>query len=305
MGFWKNLWDDIRPNLLFQVFVSIWTGGIVTAGIVAWILALLDRPVTLADSGIIFLISVALAFVVFITNQIRKHGLGVVAANASGYHSVWLTLLGLGVITLAGWNILLQTRVRHLEVEMIRYVFPRSLTQEQIEKFGEYIREHSKPHEVSIRYVMGDAESETYAQDFYAAFKAGKWDPKQMPINPAKIICREEKNLTPPIMCNSELQEMINNLKGVRIDVRNPIQATALTPEEKANALPSLHEVLTKAFRIADIRGVGASNGSSEQLTQDTIALIIGLRQRDKLAVSPPKDLGDSRQSDYRDEDWN
>jgi hypothetical protein len=82
-------------------------------------------------------------------------------------HDARTKILAVLLLICGVWVLVLQNRIHHLEVQMVMYVLPRSLTNDQIEAFGKYLRENSKPYEVRIKYVMGDAESERYAADFF------------------------------------------------------------------------------------------------------------------------------------------
>ncbi len=184
---------------------------------------------------------------------------------------------------------LLQQRVRHLEVEMVRYVLPRQLTNEQIGAFGKYLAANSQPHEVRIRYILGNGEAQRYAEDFASAFKAGNWLPNMMPVNPSAITCSiSPQGSTAPISCSSELQQMINNMEGVTIQQTGPNPPQPSTIQERLHPPPYLNQVVSDALRSAGLRGIGSGYGYSND-PLNTITVFVGSRKRDKFAVPPTK----------------
>ena len=212
--------------------------------------------------------------------------------------SVLLLIFGL-------WIFKMNHQIRHLEVEMIRYVLPRQLTKDQIEAFGQYLKSNSKPHEVKIKYIMGDAEAQGYAGDFASGFKAGNWVPNMMPINPAGITCHANPSGgMSAFACSSELQQMINRLEGVAIEQSGPNPPPPSSLEEKLNPTPYLSQIVSQALTAAGIQGIGSGYGYSND-PPNTITVFVGFRKRDKFAVLPPKfGRGDEDLSDIRDDDF-
>ncbi len=187
------------------------------------------------------------------------------------------------------WNVVLQRHVRHLEIEMKRFVLPRQLTKEQINAFGKYLASHSEPHEVKLKYILGDGEAERYAEDFAAAFKVGNWLPTISPVNPAALTCRA---VNPPVndlpfMCSTELQQMANRLEGISVDQTGLNAPPPSTLEEKLHPPPYVYTIVLDAIRAANIQGIGGSYGYSNE-PFNTLTLSIGFRPRDKWGVLPP-----------------
>ncbi len=176
------------------------------------------------------------------------------------------------------WNLSLQQRVRSLEVEMIRYVLPRELTKDQIERFGSYLKANSQPHEARILYVIGDSESAAYAHDFYSAFRAGKWHSTMIPVDPVTITCKESpQRSTQPVVCSTPLQQMINRLEGVHIEQTGP------NPPHQEY----IRDTVSAALKAADIQGIGGGSYSNNNDPVNTITVFVGFRARHKFAVLP------------------
>lgn len=259
------LWDKIAGNLIWAVILFV-VGAIYAAARLRWprwkssLAALLHRPSPVVDSG---------------------------ASISMPFYFLSIVLLGLAIILLALWLHQSQKEMKRLKVQMLRYVLPRALTKDQIQKFGEYLRTNSKPKEIRIRYALGNAEAQSYAEDFANAFRAGNWFPTYAPINPTVLNCQPiaPSNGT-SFHCATELAQVVNNLEGVVIQQTGPNPPQPQTVEEKLNPHPYLSEILGKALAAAEIEGV--SSGYS--LTSDppeTVTVFVGSRRRDRAAVTP------------------
>jgi hypothetical protein len=125
-----------------------------------------------------------------------------------------------------------QKQLKDVAKQMDRYVVPRSLTEEQIAKFGSSLRTNSgKSYEVTIRYVLGDSEAARYAESFAQAFRAGNWFPTISPINPTVVRSRPIGNGSQ--VYYTEVEEMVNSLEGVLFRQTGPNPPTPITIEEK------------------------------------------------------------------------
>lgn len=305
MGFWKDIWDDVRPNLLWDL-TKTFVGAIFMTATWSWIKAEADSPFTKQEAAVVFVTLVILTAIVITVYQVKlrraRQQTGGIVLSPKGTRHNWIwAILTITTLGLLGWNFSLQQQVRHLEVQMMRYVLPRQLAKDQIEKFGQYLKEHSTPHEVKIVYIMGDSESERYASDFASAFRKGSWVPNMNPINPLAINC----DLSPPgtivpVTCRSGLWEMVNTLQGITINQSGPNPPPPATIEEKAHPKPPLHQIVSEALMAGDIRGISAGYGFSNE-PLNTITVRIGLRKRDKWAI-PPKAFWNRRPEKSPDE---
>lgn len=291
MGFWKDLWNDIRPNLLWELGKAVLGGTLMTAAW-SWVMAEGDNPFTKKEAAALFvtlvaLISIGILFFYIKSRRAKQQSGGVVLGNKRPFHSWAIAIVTVTTLGLLGWNLSLQQQVRRLEVQMMRYVLPRHLTKDQIEKFGEYLGGHSPPHEVKIVYIMGDSESQRYAEDFSSAFRKGNWVPNMTPINPLEINCDVSPPGTiVPVTCRSGLWEMVNNLEGISIFQSGPNPPPPTTLEEKAHPKPQMGQIVYEALRAADIREIGGGYGFSNE-PLNTITVRIGRRKRDKWAIQP------------------
>jgi hypothetical protein len=230
-------------------------------------------------------------------------------------------LLALAVFCVSFWSWKLERDTRRLKAEMIRYVLPRQLSKEQIETFGKYLSSHSQPHEVEIRYIVGDAEAQSYANDFSAAFKAGNWVPKMSPIDPAAITCkaipqvsshspagaegdsalrwsianqvaqdqgtRVEVDAAHQFLCRSQLKQMKNITEGVQIEQTGPFRPPPKTLDEKLHQYEDVWQCMNGALKEAGIQKVSAGYMLNND-PLETTTVFIGSRPRDKWAVVPP-----------------
>lgn len=201
-----------------------------------------------------------------------------------------------GFLLLASlWNLSLQQRVRSLEVEMIRYVLPRELTKDQIEKFGSYLKANSQPQEVRILYIMGDSESSAYAHDFWSAFRAGKWHLTMIPVDPITITCKESpQRSTQPVVCSTSLLQMINRLEGVYFEQTGP------NPPHQEY----IRDTVSAALKAAGIQGIGCCNYSNNNDPVNTITVFVGFRARHKFAVLPSRPVPEDSLDNLRDDDF-
>lgn len=204
--------------------------------------------------------------------------------------------LTFGLLLLAClWTLSLQQRVRSLEVEMIRYVLPRELTKNQIEKFGSYLKANSHPQEVRILYIMGDSEISAYAHNFWSAFRAGKWHAAMIPVDPVTITCKESpQRSTQPVVCSTNLQQMINRLEGVYMEQTGP------NPPHQEY----IRDSVSAALNAAGIQGVGCCSYSNTNDPLNTITVYVGVRARHKFAVLPNRPIPEDSIDSLRDDDF-
>jgi len=265
------------------------------AALFSWLRALSNNPVTVGGAAIIFVISlavIAVGIAIYLVSERRtnKHSDREGIDNKESVHHKWsIPVLGIVVILLGAWNLSLQRRVRNLEVETVRYVMPRQLTKEQIIAFGKYLSSHAQPHEVRIKYILGDGEAKRYATDFASAFHSGNWLPNMMPIDPALVTCHisPPRNVA-PISCSTELEQMANSLEGASIRQTGPNLPPPSTLEEKINPPPELLQIVSEGLKAAGIPQIGGSySNNSDPL--NTITVFVGRRPRDKWSILPPK----------------
>lgn len=284
--------------------------------------------VTLGQLGIAFLASLVIIVVIHLIIWRKKKGENANNRDISGpltHYKIISPILVIVVFLLIGWNISLQidvknleksfvrpARVKHLEAEMFRYVLPRELTGDQIKQFGDYLKAHSQPHELKITWVLGDGESERYAEDFESAFQAGGWVVISNQIDEADTTCRStmSKNM-PPIECTNPLEPFINSREGIECNVAGPmLPDLADTVEEKIRAQTPLYRTINESFGAAHIPvscgGGGRQNDPSDVLK---ISMFIGRRPRDKYGILPPgfsdlKDTRTERMRNLNDDDY-
>jgi len=214
----------------------------------------------------------------------------------------WLLVIAILLLTI--WCEKLDHANHILHVEMVRYVLPRELSKKQINMFGEYLREHWKPQEVTIRYINGDGEAARYAEDFASAFRAGNWVPDIRPFDPIVVRCPKPK--TPPddnpeLICWSDIRQMANSLNQVNFHVTGPNPPRS-TIDEKLHP-QDVSPVLGDALKSASIPNVGVGYGfNSDPL--NTVTVYVGIRPRDKWAVIPAKFLDSKQPEDITDNDF-
>lgn len=179
--------------------------------------------------------------------------------------------------------------IHDLRVEMTRYVLPRHLSQDQIQRFGKYLAANTQPHEVTIKYLMGDDEAESYASDLAAAFRAGNWFPNMIPLNPGSIKCQPSPQSKPlPFWCITETFPVSRAGASITQSGPNPPQPT--TVEDKLHPKPYLSNVIAQALQAADITDAdGGSYGFSSNDPVETITVFVGPRKRGTWAVVPAK----------------
>jgi hypothetical protein len=211
---------------------------------------------------------------------------------------VWAYFVGTTIYRLNG-------DVRHLRTQMVRYVLPRALTRDQIEAFGRYLSSHSEPHEVRIKYILGDEEAAGYAEDFASAFRAGNWIPNTMPVNPAAVTCKPNPSGSDTsFACSSELQQVMNKLQGVNIQQTGPNPPRPSTLEEKLHPTPFLNAIVAEALKSAGIKGIGNGYGYNDD-PLNTITVFVGFRPRNKWGILPPSFYErDSFPQDVSDDDF-
>jgi hypothetical protein len=198
-----------------------------------------------------------------------------------------VVLLAAAMLCLVLWNKRQQRDIRRLHVQMMRFVLPRTLSEDEIKSIGQYLAANSQPHEIKIKYILGDRETQGYADDFSLALRAGNWLPVMSPINPARFTCQSISGDTPIVVCHSELQQVVNSLEGVHIQQTGPNPAQPSTIEEKLNPPKYLSHILSEALTAAGIQGISTNYGlNSDPL--NTITIFVGSRPRDKLATIPP-----------------
>ena len=305
MGTWfQRLRDDIRTNLVGLLMGWLLGGGLITA-LIAWLRARADTPISAAAAVAIFATAglLAVGILVLYLAKKRRGSLDTPSLPTRQWTTFALTAL---VILLFFWVWSLQQTVHRLQVEMRRFVLPRELTNNQIKAFGQYLASHSQPHELKIKYILGDAESERYANDFAAAFREGNWVPTMFPIDPTVIDCRQSvPGNESSFSCNAQLRQMENRLQGVQLEQTGPNPPQPSTIEEKLHPQPYLNQTIVEAMNAAGIPPSGGSYSFNND-PLNTITLFVGLRPRDKFGVLPAKlfqrqkeDLNDVSDDDF------
>lgn len=249
-----------------------------------------DTPVSVTDTVITTLVLCLIFFLIAYFVFLRKKA--PVDSTATLTTSIpkagWQVFVPLSAIVLMiCWNLYLQRRIRHLEVETIRYVLPRGLTQSQIAKFGKYLSEHSKPHEVKIRWIIGDSESQRYAGDLSSAFTSGNWVPAMLPIDPIAVACvQNDATKTLTISCTSGLAQIANQIEGLSVMQTGP-NPPPVKEGDVTRPAPLLITAVNEAFSAAGV-SITNSGYSNNNDPVDTITVVVGFRARDKMAVIPP-----------------
>lgn len=198
--------------------------------------------------------------------------------------------LVIALLLMGLWNEKLEYENHILHVQMTRYVLPRQLTKTQIEVFGKYLREHSQPQEVIIRYINGDSEVGGYAEAFAAAFRAGNWAATQLPFQSMVVKCPKipPPDDNPQFLCFAESWAMANSFENVTFQKTGPNPPRS-TIEEKLH--PSdISTVLDGALRNAGILDVSITYGNNSD-PLNTVTVYVGTRPRGKWAVLPPQVL--------------
>jgi hypothetical protein len=282
-----KFWADLRPNLVGWL-VAWFFGSALVTGLVARFRAVAGVPVTVAGTLWIFgfaLLVLAIGVGIYLKRRPMPAAGG--TERRTGWRQLALLLLLVG---LAAWNWYLQGRVRHLDIEMVRYVLPRQLTRDQIATFGKYLAEHSAHHVVSIKYLAEDAESGEYAKDFAQAFQAGKWIADMSPITGSTITCTPI-DAAPPLLnfrCESDFHELGN---VVSINTMGPPSKPQPPPSVDDIDHPRVHlgSVITEALRAAQITDVAGGGRWDDTDPSTTVVMEIPARPRHKYAVIPAK----------------
>jgi len=302
-GLFRSLLRDIRGHALWYLISLIFGSSVMTA-LLAWLRAKSDTPVTAEGAVVIFSVSlviVAACIAVYFANKRFKKTENIEPVQVPKGNAWVIPLISVIVLLLIIWNVRLQSRVnsfeqnmpqrlKRLETEMFRYVLPRQLTPEQSKAFSEYLLSHSEPHEVTIRYVIGDTESASYAAQIGTALTAGNWYANMAPVSPASIVCHT--NPVPELMCASDLDKM-RVFEGVDILQTGPLSegkppATLL---EKIHPPPLVFSVLYDAVKAAGIQETITGGYSLNGDPPNTITIFVGRRPRDKHAVLPLKNI--------------
>jgi hypothetical protein len=216
----------------------------------------------------------------------------------SHWRAVLLVVFCTALVALTIWNVHLQndlnyTRrdVSHLKAEMIRYVLPRQLTEQQIKDFGTYLAVHSsKPQQITVRWVSGEVESQRYANDFMSAFQAAGWIASASPIYDEWTCQPAASKNMPPIECTDPVQNFMGKREDIECSVVGPaLPDLADTVEEKIRSKTPLSGIINDSFKAAHIPvscgGSGRQNDPSDTLN---ITMFVGRRPRDKYGILPP-----------------
>jgi hypothetical protein len=177
--------------------------------------------------------------------------------------------------------------MRRLHAEMVRYVLPRELTPDQIKQFGDYLRKNSESREITIAYILGDVESQRYAENIRDAFVAGNWLVDMKQISPAVVKCSAPANTSEAMVCKSDLDGLGDLLERVYVRQSGPTKQPS-SFEEKLHSPPLSWEIVKGAFEAAKVEGVrGWQDLGKSSDPLNTLYLYVGPRPRDKQAVLP------------------
>ncbi|MBL8894250.1 MAG: hypothetical protein JNJ53_06585 [Rhizobiales bacterium] len=138
-------------------------------------------------------------------------------------------------------------RVEELQKQLVKYVLPRHLTEDQIQKFCETLKK--QPGKIILRAQENCEEASSYRADFYRAFDLAGWE-----------IAMENKVVG----------------EGTRLDLRQ-----TMTREKKKTEGEILMSIVQQAFREIRVRMDGTSTGSSAAPVDTVLTLEIGRRRMD------------------------
>jgi hypothetical protein len=204
--------------------------------------------------------------------------------------NIIIPILVIVVCSMAGALWYMNRELHRLQVQMVRYVLPRVMTKQQIADFGKYLKANSQPHEIGIKYLMGDVESQRFAYSMAEAFRAGNWYPNLLPLNPAFSMCGSVQKIGDQIGCRSQSWELLNHA-GNSVDVEEIGPSEPQPPpssiEEKVHPPRSLEDIVVQGLRSAGLAETGGGGGGS-QTDKSTMTVYIDIRQRDSWAVHPP-----------------
>jgi hypothetical protein len=266
----RQLWDDIRPNLIWLAFTSLF-GSSMLVGLIVSIRALGNSPINLTTAAIIFGVGFV-GLMVLLSIDKRRKGRSIMPSETLMRGIVWIPIfIGLALCVwgyfIGTLALRMNTDVRHLRTQMVRYVLPRQLAQEQIDSIGEYLS-HKESHEVIFNVIKNDSEASLFRSDIQRALEKGGWA-----VTDTKYI--------------DDAQE------GVIISSQEPSPPPPQSAADRLNPKQSLRDILAQAFRRAGVPINGVGGGTGPAITTATITISIGSRKRDKFAVTPPN-FGDA-----------
>jgi hypothetical protein len=181
--------------------------------------------------------------------------------------SVWLLIFA--IILLALWN-------KRIE-SMAEYAAPRQMTKQQISEFGEYLKSHSQPHEVKIKYFLGDREDSDYAGDWAEAMRSGNWFPNLIPVDPTAVTCKPWPSPinSLPFFCSSDARQFVNRMEGIAIEQVGPNPPQPQTIEEKLHPTGYVYTPICEAAIAAKIQVQCGYSLSDDP--PDTVIIFVGL----------------------------
>lgn len=176
----------------------------------------------------------------------------------------------------------LDTDNKHLKSQMVRYVLPRKLTQEQIDSIGEY-PSHQDRNQVVMQIIARDEEAGSYRADIQQALEKGGW-------------------------AVSDFKYADDVPEGVSISMQSPMPQPQpqVSPFDRLNPKPTPVQILAEAFKRAGVQIQGMGSGGGINITTTIITISIGRRRRDAFAILPPNYLAGvrPRQPPITDDDF-
>jgi hypothetical protein len=266
-NFWKRLWDDIRPSLIWWILYSIIGGSMLTA-LFAWIRAIGNSPINGTTAAIIFGFCFFGLMILFLVRRLQA-GRSALVGRVPTQMIIYLPILAGLMICIWAYFIGVKVQgvnedVRHIKAQMVRYVLPRKLTPEQIASIGEYLSLQDR-NQVVFQIISRDEEASSFRADIQQALEKGGWA-----ISDFKYA--------------DDVQE------GLRISMVSPMPPTPapVNPYDRVNLKPTPIQILSEAFKRAGVQIQGTGSGGGISITATTITISIGHRRRDTWAVLPP-----------------
>lgn len=258
-NFWKNRWEDVRPNLIWAGLCLIFGGGM--TAIVAGIQAVGNRPLTVTAAALIFSLSFVALVILFLIVRKRK-GQPIVPTQmliylpvlAGAAMLVWAYFVGTAVSRL-------NDDVRHLKIQMVRFVLPRQLDQSQMDSFGRYLSQFDR-RQVVLEVVSRDEEAANFASDVEQALQKGGW-----------------------AVSDHKYPDDVS--AGVSLSMIGSTSSPTGGSDSSIDK-PAPLEILEEAFKRAGVQIGGKSGSDSNSAAKATITISIGRRRRDRWAVLPP-----------------
>lgn len=261
----RKLWDDVRPNLIWAIIVA--SSGAMAAAF-AFAQNWLDQPVT---NTTLFVVFFASCFVLIVAKSSFEKT-RITASDGKAKLLMNILLIYLPIIfgaALMIWAYVVGKKVLQmsddvqiLQKRMVRYVLPRSLSQQQKTTIAEYLSKF-EPQPVVMKVVPRNEEASSFRADLQQALEKGGW--------PVASILYDD-----------------NVPEGLQIGVVEPMQEPGQQdPFDRLKPKKRPADMLQEAFTHAGVVLNGTSGGSSRDIKTVTITISIGNRRRDKWSVPP------------------